>query len=284
MSPRHQLQDAAGDRKTEGGLFFSVAVPCYNEEPVIAASYRRLKATCQAQGAGYEIIFGNDGSSDGTPGILEEIAAADSCVKVTSHYPNRGAGYTYREMYEKARGEIIIQTDADLAMPPEVSVPALLGALEGADVAVGSWYVGVEADYPLKRRLFSRGYIILNRALFGLGVEDTQTGTLGFHRRVLPLLDLQADGFEMLLEFIARAEAAGFEVAEVGLPWVHDTKSGETNVWKESMKMLAGTLKVRWRLGGTGGGHRGGAAGAAGRKKANGHATKSKSPDTPESP
>ena len=141
MSPRHQLQDAAGDRKTEGGLFFSVAVPCYNEEPVIAASYRRLKATCQAQGAGYEIIFGNDGSSDGTPGILEEIAAADSCVKVTSHYPNRGAGYTYREMYKKARGEIIIQTDADLAMPPEVSVPALLGALEGADVAVGSRFL-----------------------------------------------------------------------------------------------------------------------------------------------
>lgn len=252
MSPRRGNPAADGDKKTEEGLRFSVVVPCYNEEAVIAASYRRLKATCQAQGDGYEIILGNDGSSDGTPGILKEIAAADSCAKVTSHYPNRGAGYTYREMYGKARGEIIIQTDADLAMPPEVAVPALLEALEDTDVAVGSRYVGVEADYPLKRRLFSRGYIILNRALFSLGVEDTQTGTLGFHRRVLSLLDIQADGFEMLLEFIAGAEVAGLKVVEVGLPWVHDTKSGETNVWKESMKMLAGTMRVRRRLGAAG--------------------------------
>ena len=64
----------------------------------------------------------------------------------------------------------------------------------------------------------------------------------------MPSLDLSADGFEILVEFIAQANAAGFRVAEVGLPWIHDTTSGETEVWSESMKMLAGTLRVKRRF------------------------------------
>ncbi|MDO8736740.1 MAG: glycosyltransferase family 2 protein [Thermoleophilia bacterium] len=226
----------------------SVAVPCYNEEAIIEASYRRIKDTCEAQGVTYEIIFGNDGSSDATLGMLEALAASDPAVRITSHSPNRGAGYTYRELYGAARGDIIIQMDCDLAMPVEVSIPTFLEALKTADVAVGSRYVGIKADYPLKRRIFSRGYTMLTRMLFDLSVVDTQTGFMGFYRKILPALDLNADGFELLVEFIAQANAAGFHVAEVGLPWFHDTTSGETEVWSESMKMLAGTLRVKRRF------------------------------------
>jgi dolichol-phosphate mannosyltransferase len=227
----------------------TVAIPCYNEEAILDASYKSLKETCEAQGVTYEIIFGNDGSSDRTLEMLEGFAAADPLVRVTSHYPNRGAGYTYREMWAAARGEIIIHMDADLAMPAEVAVPTLLGALtDGADVAVGSRYVGIKADYPLKRRIFSRGYTMLTRLLFNLEVVDTQTGFIGFYSRILPELDPQADGFEILVEFIAQANEAGFRVAEVGIPWFHDTTSGETEVWSESVKMLAGTLRVKRRF------------------------------------
>lgn len=258
MRPQHRSPAAAGAGEAAGaggadaGPQLSLVIPCYNEEAVIEASYRRVKAICESLASEYEIILGNDGSSDNTLRLIEEIAADDGHVMVTSHYPNRGAGYTYREMYKAARGEIIIQMDADLAMTPEVAVPALLAALEKADVAVGSRYVGVEADYPLKRRLFSHGYILLNRLLFHLDVKDTQTGCLAFYREALASLDLHADGFEMLLEFIAQAEAGGLKVAEVGLPWVHDTASGETNVWKESIRMLAGTMRVRRQLGAAG--------------------------------
>lgn len=230
-------------------MFLTVVVPCYNEEAVIKNSYRRLRATCESLAADYEIILGNDGSSDGTLEILKEIAANDGRVIVTSHHPNRGAGYTYREMYAEAGGDIVIQADADLAMPPEAALPALLAALADADVAVGSRYVGVKAEYPLKRKLFSRGYILLNRILFKLDVKDTQTGSMAFYRNMLPSLDLQADGFEMLLEFVVQAEAAGLKVAEVGLPWRHDTTSGETDVWRETARMLAGTIRLRRRLG-----------------------------------
>ncbi|MHB8858983.1 MAG: glycosyltransferase family 2 protein [Thermoleophilia bacterium] len=226
----------------------SVCVPCYNEEAIIEASYRRIKDTCEAQGVSYEIIFGNDGSADATLPMLEQIAAADHAVRLTSHFPNRGAGFTYRELYDAAMGEIIIQMDCDLAMPVEVAIPAFLEELKHTDLAIGSRYVGIKADYPLKRRIFSRGYTMLTRVLFNMSVVDTQTGFMGFYRRILPSLDLKSDGFELLVEFIAQANAAGFKVTEVGLPWFHDTTSGETEVWSESVKMLTGTLKVKRRF------------------------------------
>lgn len=228
----------------------TIAIPCYNEENILDANYRTLKETCEAQGMPYEIIFGNDGSADRTLEMIEGFAAADQQVRVTSHFPNRGAGFTYREMWQAARGEIIIHMDADLAMPAEVALPTLLAALkDGADLAVGSRYVGIKAEYPLKRVIFSRGYTMLTRLLFNLDVVDTQTGFIGFYKRILPALDPRSDGFEILVEFIAQANEAGFTVAEVGIPWIHDTTSGETEVWSESIKMLTGTLRVKRRFG-----------------------------------
>jgi glycosyltransferase involved in cell wall biosynthesis len=248
MAPRAEpdTDRSAGDRKP----FLTVAIPCYNEEAIVEASYRRLKEACEAQGVEYEIIFGDDGSLDRTRELIEGLDAEDPHVRLTSHFPNRGAGFTYREMWAAARGDVIVHMDADLAMPADVALPALLAALrDGAQVAVGSRYAGIKADYPLKRRIFSRGYVILNRLLFNLKIVDTQTGFIGFDTAVLESINPRADGFEILVEFIAQANEAGFPVAEVGLPWIHDTSSGETEVWSESIKMLAGTLRVRRRFG-----------------------------------
>jgi len=244
----NEISDAA-TAPDEGLLMLTVAIPCYNEENILDENYRRLKDTCEAQGITYEIIFGNDGSVDRTLEMIEGYAAADPHVRVTSHFPNRGAGFTYREMWRAACGEIVMHMDADLAMPAEVTVPTLLGALkDGADVAVGSRYVGIKAEYPLKRVIFSHGYTMLARLLFNLDVVDTQTGFIGFYKRILPTLDPRSDGFEILVEFIAQANEAGFRIAEVGIPWFHDTTSGETEVWSESVKMLTGTLKVKRRF------------------------------------
>lgn len=235
-----RMQDAGANE-----LYLSVVIPCYNEEEVIRDTYSKLRQVLDQVDKPSELIFGNDGSSDATLAILEEIAAADDRVRLTGHYPNRGAGYTYREMYQVARGERVIQMDADLAMPAEEAVPAFLESLAGADIVVGSRYGAETTDYPLLRRVFSRGYIGMIKVLFRLKLSDTQTGCIGFRRSVLDELDLKSDGFEILVEFFAQAQVAGFRIVEVNLPWVHDTSSGETNVWKESVKMLMGTMRVK---------------------------------------
>lgn len=240
------MNRAAGSSQDSGdGVLLSAVVPCYNEESIIRETYQRLHGVLEGTGLSYEIIFGNDGSDDSTPAILEDIALDDANVRLTGHYPNRGAGYTYREMYQAARGGIIVQMDADMAMPAEEAIPAFLRALGDADIVVGSRYGDAATEYPLLRRVFSRGYISLIRAVFSLRLSDTQTGCVGFYRSVLDELDLRSDGFEILVEFFAQAQEAGFRIEEVNLPWLHDTRSGETNVWKESARMLAGTIRVR---------------------------------------
>ncbi len=240
---------AVAEAPSPAAPYLTVAIPCYDEEAILPATYPRMKRILEAQGVSWELIFGNDGSNDRTLELIQGYAAADENVLTTTHYPNRGLGYTYRDMYAAARGEIIITLDCDLAMTPEVTVPTFLQTLKHADVAIGSRYKGVKADYPLKRLVFSWGYIMMNRLLFNLKVLDTQTGTVGFHREVLPMLDLQADGPEMLVEFIAQASSLPLKMEEVALPWVHDTTSGETPVWRTSAQMLAGTLRVRRRFG-----------------------------------
>lgn len=229
--------------------FLSLCIPCYNEEAILHTTYPRIKGVLEAQGVAYELIFGDDGSTDRTLEIIKKVADDDPQVRYTTHFPNRGPGRAYKDMYEAARGEIIIMTDCDLAMTPEVAVPTFLETLKSAEMVIGSRYKGVKADYPLKRRVFSWGYIAINRVLFNLKVLDTQTGSVGFYRRILPLLDLRADGPEMLLELIAQVGALNLKVEEVALPWVHDTTSGETPVWRTSAQMLAGTLRLRRRYG-----------------------------------
>jgi len=238
----------AGNEKAAAGPRLSLLIPCYNEEVIVERTWRRLTEVCRQLDMSYEIVFGDDGSTDRTLALLQTLAEKDENVRVTGHFPNRGAGYTYRQLYRESRGELLIQLDADLAMPPEEALPRLLAALEGADIAVGSRYAGVRADYPLLRRVFSRGYRWLTHVMFDLDVADTQTGFLGFHRRVLDSLQPESDGFEMLLELFVQAQAAGLRMVEVGLPWRHDTSSGETPVFSESLKMLKGTIEVKRRM------------------------------------
>lgn len=99
----------------------SVVVPCYNEEAVIAETYRRLR---QVLSSGpwrqYELVFINDGSRDRTLSLLREIAGSDAQVRVLSfsrnfgHQPAVSAGIRY------CSGEVAVIIDADLQDPPEL--------------------------------------------------------------------------------------------------------------------------------------------------------------------
>jgi glycosyltransferase involved in cell wall biosynthesis len=99
----------------------SVIVPCYNEEAVLERGYQRIKDVLdQIEGEVHEIVFVDDGSSDGTMRILEEIAGKDADVKVISfsrnfgHQPAVSAGIT------SCSGDVAVIIDADMQDPPEL--------------------------------------------------------------------------------------------------------------------------------------------------------------------
>ena len=116
----------------------SVVVPCYNEEPVIRETHRRLsQALTAAAGADYEVLYVDDGCRDRTPLILAELAAVDRRVRVIRLSRNFGHQVAVTAGLEHARGAAVVIIDADLQDPPEV-IPEMVRAWRaGADVAYG---------------------------------------------------------------------------------------------------------------------------------------------------
>ncbi len=115
----------------------SVVVTLYNEAASVDELYRRTVATVEPLHRPYELIFVDDGSTDGTFAALERLHAADSHVRAVRFKRNFGQHPAMHAGLVRARGEIVVTMDGDLQNAPE-DIPRLLAAVEsGYDVASG---------------------------------------------------------------------------------------------------------------------------------------------------
>jgi undecaprenyl-phosphate 4-deoxy-4-formamido-L-arabinose transferase len=112
----------------------SVLVPILNEEESLEELNRRLVASLDSMGTTYEIIYINDGSTDGTQTMIEGFRAKNPRIKVIEFSKNYGQHMALFAGFERAAGRIMITIDADLQNPPE-EIPRLVKkAEEGYDV------------------------------------------------------------------------------------------------------------------------------------------------------
>lgn len=113
---------------------YSVIVPVYNEEAVLAESYRRLKNVMEQTNEHYELLFVNDGSRDRSAAILKELSERDQTVKVIDFSRNFGHQIAITAGMDYASGEAVIVIDADLQDPPELILKMIEKWKEGCDV------------------------------------------------------------------------------------------------------------------------------------------------------
>jgi glycosyltransferase involved in cell wall biosynthesis len=97
----------------------SVVIPAYNEEENVPILYEKLKKVLDGLGQDYEIIFVDDGSTDGTYQRLKQLAEKDSRLKVIRFKRNYGQTAAMSAGFEHAKGDVIITLDADLQNDPE---------------------------------------------------------------------------------------------------------------------------------------------------------------------
>ncbi len=115
----------------------SIVIPCYNEEGNLRETHRRVTQTVSGEGIEYEIVYVDDGSRDATPGMLQELQAHDSRVRVVYLSRNFGHQFAVTAGLAHAKGEAVIIMDADLQDPPEVAIEMIQRWQEGYDVVYG---------------------------------------------------------------------------------------------------------------------------------------------------
>lgn len=116
----------------------SLVVPCFNEAEVIGETHRRLAVLAESQpDYGFEFLFVDDGSGDGTLGLLREIAAHDPRARVLAFSRNFGHQIAVTAGIDEARGAAVVLLDADLQDPPEVVAEMLAKWREGWQVVYG---------------------------------------------------------------------------------------------------------------------------------------------------
>jgi polyisoprenyl-phosphate glycosyltransferase len=128
-------------------MMYSVIIPAYNEEKNLSLLYEKLKEILSTLEEEKEFIFVNDGSSDGTLNILEDIAKRDGSVKILSFSRNFGKQSAIFCGYEHAAGDAIIVIDADLQHPPEL-IPQM----------IEKWKEGYEIVYTIRQRTEKIGF------------------------------------------------------------------------------------------------------------------------------
>ncbi|HHJ65013.1 MAG TPA: glycosyltransferase [Aquifex aeolicus] len=132
----------------------SVVIPAYNEEENLPVLYERLKAVLDRLEGDYEILFVDDGSTDGSFEVLRDLARRDGRVRVIRFRRNYGQTAAMYAGFEHATGDVIVTMDADLQNDPE-DIPRLLRKLEEGYDIVSGWRKD-RKDPFLSRRLPSK--------------------------------------------------------------------------------------------------------------------------------
>jgi glycosyltransferase involved in cell wall biosynthesis len=195
-----------------GGVKLTVLIPAYNEKNTIREIIRRV----QSMQAADEILIVDDGSTDGTRDILNELNGKDQ-VRVIFHERNQGKGAAVRTGIQNATGEVMLIQDADLEYDPR-DYPVLLKPIEEgiAQVVYGSRFMGGPRRPVLFWNMVANKILTLTtNILYNNILTDMETGYKVFRREVVQGMPLHARGFEFEPEFTAKILKKKVRVFEV---------------------------------------------------------------------
>ena len=222
-----------------------VVIPTYQERDNLGPVVARLHAAVPDA----DVLVVDDASPDGTGDLADEMAAADPRVTVLHREGKQGLGAAYLAGFAEALRrdyQIVVEMDADGSHPPE-DLPALLAALDDADVVLGSRYVpgGVVRNWPARRQLISRAGNLYSRVALGVPIKDITAGFRVFRRQVLEELDLDqvaSQGYCFQIDMAWRAVLAGFRVREVPITFTERQRGAskmDTSIVVEALWRVA---------------------------------------------
>lgn len=232
-------------------LDLSVVIPAFNEETRIGTTLIRSLDYLQNHRPSSELLVVDDGSTDRTAAIVDDLAQRNSRLRLIRMPRNRGKGAAVRTGMLAAQGRMALFMDADLSTPIEELEKLALHIADGADVVIGSRGLAesdIRMRQPLPRELMGRGFNVLVRTLLMGGFRDTQCGfklwTAEAARAVFSQQTL--DGFSFDVEALLIAKSLGLRIVEVPVVWYHAPNSKVSPV-TDASRMFRDLLKLKLR-------------------------------------
>lgn len=219
----------------------SIVIPVYNE----CATVRELYESVRAVAIDKEIIFVDDGSTDGSREILTGLA--DDTTRIFLHDRNMGKGAALRTGFSHVTGDIVVVQDADLEYDPVQYSKLIQPILEGkADVVYGSRFV--TGDY---RRVLFFWHMVGNKLLTlmsnlftNLNLSDMETCYKVFRREVLERIKIEEDRFGFEPEITAKLAKLNVRIYETGISYSGRTYlEGKKIGWKDGLSAVRCIIK-----------------------------------------
>lgn len=234
----------------------SVCIPMYNESKIVVDTAKTLAADvseiADILSEDYEIIFADDGSTDGCGELLQSYISQNptQSIRLVGYTENHGKGRAIREAVLASRGDYVIYTDCDLAYGTEPILTAVR-TLSDADAVIGSRNLTKDGyeGYTFVRKLASKTYISVLSVAAGFSYSDSQCGFKAFRgdaaRTIFKLCE--TDRFAFDFEVLMLAQKLGFSISEIPVKIINHRDS-TVHIVRDSVKMLSDITKIKKRV------------------------------------
>lgn len=219
----------------------SVFIPCYNEEKNVGKMLTNLLNFLPTIAFDYEIIVVDDGSSDKTAEIAQNIALQNPQVKIIRHETNKGYGAALRTGFDSCSKDYIFFTDGDSQFDI-TEMTKLLPYINDYDIVIG-FRIKRQDNFMRKMNEFNFNRFV--RLLFGLKVRDLNCAFKIYKKEVIRSLGLRSSLAFINSEILIRAKKKGFTIKEVGVthyPRQWGTQTGA------NLKVIVGTFRELFEL------------------------------------
>ena len=191
--------------------FVSVVLPVYNERESVRPLAQELLAVLRTLGRRTEVLFVDDGSTDGTSEVLADLAAAEPEIAVVRLRRNFGKAAALMAGFREAQGDAIVTIDGDLQDDP-AEIPRLLTELEAGADLVSGWKR--ERQDSWSKRAASRVFNAVTSRMSGVPLHDLNCGFKAYRAEVVRSLALTGDQYRYIPVLAANE---GFRVRELAV-------------------------------------------------------------------
>ena len=206
----------------------SVVIPLYNEEESLPELFAWIQRVMMQNGFSYEVIFVNDGSTDRSWQVIEELAAQNDTVKGIKFRRNHGKSPALYCGFEKAQGDVVITMDADLQDSPD-EIPELYRMITEDKYDLVSGYKKKRYD-PLSKTIPTKLFNATARAVSGIkNLHDFNCGLKAYRKDVIKNIEVYGEmhryipylaknaGFSKIGEKVVQHQARKYGVTKFGL-------------------------------------------------------------------